>query len=83
MNSDIIPQGPSELVGAGALIRDALLIKSTGAASTVLTSIVFDFVAAPANAAAVTGCTLTTGDALYNVKTCTIGSGVAYVIYRK
>jgi hypothetical protein len=81
MNSDIIPQGPSELVGVGSITREALFIKAT--AALTLTNVVFSFPATPANAAAATGCALPAGDALYNVKSCTIGAGAAYVVYRK
>jgi hypothetical protein len=80
MNSDIIPQGPAELVGPGTITRDVLVLKATNAVT--LTGVSFLHPATPANAAAVTGCSLATGDALYNLAGCTITVGVAYVIYR-
>lgn len=68
-------------MGPGDITREALIIKATSALT--LTNVVFCFPATPANAAVATGCSLAVGDAIYNVKTCTITVGTAYVIYRK
>jgi hypothetical protein len=76
------PLGPMELVGAGTIAREILTIRAVGA-NVVLASVVFMHPAAPANAAATAACTLAPGDFLNNVKSCTISSGVAQLVYRK
>lgn len=81
MNSDIIPQGPSEILGAGSIVtRDALLVQKAGSVAT-LTGIAFCFPATPANAGVVTAADLASGP-LYNVTAFTVATGSVYVIYR-
>ena len=76
-----IPIGPQELVGAGSIAREILTLEAIGAVS--LSNIVFMFPAAPANGAAVSSCSLAAMGRLYNIKSCTIVSGIIAVVYRK
>lgn len=81
MNSDIIPQGPSELITGPATI-DRLVLVCEATDACVVDNVVTQFPAAPPNSAAVDAATLPVNGRLYNLKSLTLTSGTLFVVYR-
>lgn len=80
MNSDIIPQGPSEILDTGAVVdRLTLAVYPIGPAA--LTAIVFIHPATPPNAAAIAACDMPQ-NGLFNLRSFTVANGPVVVIYR-
>lgn len=81
MNSDIVPIGPTELVGVGSITNRQVLV-GTAIGAVTFTGLAYIHPATPANAAVVTAGTLPAGASLRNFKNITISSGVLEVIYK-
>lgn len=79
MNSDIIPQGPRELVTGPANIANALEINAV--TDIAITALLFQFPKTPANAAKVTAGTIKAQSKLNYVKSVTISTGTAEVVF--
>lgn len=82
MNSNILPQGPSELLTDTAVITREILV-ATAFSDVAFTGLTFCFPATPANADVITAGTLPKGAMLCNVASMTVTTGQLYVIYRK
>jgi len=80
MNSDIVPQGPTETVTNGTVDRNALMVFAETA--LVISEITYEFPASPANAGAVTAFTLPVGRVLCRVDRM-VFTGTATFIYVK
>ena len=79
MNSDIIPQGPTETIVDGTVTREALLVYAE--TDLVITDLLYQFQADPPHANAVDAFTLAAGRYLPGVKSLTF-TGTATIIYR-
>lgn len=80
MNSEIIAQGCRELITCNTtVIVNALRIRAITA--TAFTALVFKYAPGVANAAAATAGTLPVGESLEYVKSISLTSGLAEVIY--
>lgn len=80
MNSNIIPQGPREIVSGAHDIANALEI--TAHTDATISALVFIFPKTPANAGAVDTFTLKAGGKLHYVKSCHITTAnVVEVVY--
>lgn len=80
-NSDIVPQGPAEVIAGPATIARPVL-QLTALTDLPVTAIVPLFPATPANGAAVSATTVPARSKLTNLKSISITSGTAEVIYR-
>ena len=81
MNSHVIPQGPQETITNGTLgARPTLILYAE--TDLVLTALIYEFQAAPANAGAIAAFTLKAGRYLYYVKSCAF-TGTATVTYKR
>ena len=81
MNNQIIPQGSRELVDAStSIIADALIIRALE--DVAFTALVYKFPKTPANADAITAGTIPAGTQLEYVKSVSLTTGLAEVVYQ-
>ncbi len=78
MNSNIIPQGPTECILDGTVTKNILVFRAVTDCS--VTAMAFQFPAQPANPAAMTAVVLPAGTELYYLESIT-WEGTAHVIY--
>lgn len=82
MNSDIIAQGPTEMITGPATIGRKVL-RATALTTCAITSLQFEYPATPANADAESAlATFPALGLLENVKSFTLTSGTMLVVYR-
>lgn len=81
MNSEIIFQGPAELITGPATI-DRPVLAGRAIDVCVIADVVPMFPASPANTAAVTGASLPANGRIENIRSLTLTSGTMQVTYR-
>lgn len=80
MRNNVIPLGPTEVVGGSATITGPVLYLQAIVAM-VITNVTFTYPPGTANPGALSAFTLPVGNKLFNVKSLTMSAGQAFVVY--